>query len=114
MSVSPTGVLPLLAPAWAVLIVSGLLLNSVLHWKAHLPKLVRDILEYGKLREKKATSLLSLPKRCGWACVIYNDIAHHEMQVVHPFLCLGVVLDPEYYYGLFQCCPITTESASSE
>lgn len=66
-SSSLAGVLPLMAPAWVVWITSGLLLNSVVHYKAYLPKLITDIMEYGKLRKKTrgpaAFNLFSLPKR---------------------------------------------------
>ena len=67
-SSSLTGVLPLMAPAWAVWIITGVLLNSVVHYKAYLPTLIIDIMEYGKLRKETTRgttpfNLLSLPKR---------------------------------------------------
>lgn len=64
---SLTGVLGLLAPAWVMWIVTGLLLNAVVQCKKNLPEIVRDVMEYGKLREgsrQKAFSLaLNVPKR---------------------------------------------------
>lgn len=66
-SSSLTGVLPYMAPAWLAWILSGLLLNSVVHWKSSLPKFMRDIMEYGKLRNRIQTTggwkWDSLPKR---------------------------------------------------
>lgn len=64
---SLTGVLPFMAPAWLAWIVSGVLLNLVVDYKAYLPSLIVDIMEYGKVRGRRrpeaAVNLLSLPKR---------------------------------------------------
>lgn len=64
---SLTGILPFMAPAWLGWIVSGLLLHSMVDYKHYVPKLLLDILEYGKVRgggrSAGAVSLLSLPKR---------------------------------------------------
>lgn len=70
-SSSLTGVLPYMAPAWLAWIFSGLLLNSLVHWKSYLPKLITDVMEYGKLRNRTQTTggwrWDSLPKRLqGW------------------------------------------------
>ena len=58
------GVLPYVAPAWISLILAGLLLNSVLQCKSLLPRMVTDVMEYGKLRDTaRGASFLSVPKR---------------------------------------------------
>lgn len=53
--------------SWLLWIVAGLLLNGVVHWKHLLPALVREVMEYGKLRLGESKSglgyLLTVPKR---------------------------------------------------
>ena len=63
---SLTGVLILLAPAWVLWILTGVLLNAGLSIKSHLPVIVRSVMEYGKVKKtsRKETILNgTLPKR---------------------------------------------------
>ncbi len=77
-----TGVLQFMGPAWVAWIVAGLLLNSLVSCKHHLPKLITDIMEYGKLRNRnrrtKASflSMLSVPKR--QVLVLFSNHAHYS------------------------------------
>lgn len=62
----------LLAPSWLVWIAAGILLHTVVKWKRFLPRVLRDVLEYGKLRSESSVDVavgkpisrfLSVPKR---------------------------------------------------
>ena len=76
MEASQTGVLQFMVPAWIAWIVAGLVLNSLVTCKPHLPKFITDIMEYGKLRKKGAKTnflnWLSVPKRQGLILITSN------------------------------------------
>ena len=62
---SLTGFLGLLAPAWLLLIITGVVFHTVVSLKTSLPRIVRDVLEYGKVKQKpqKVIFDLCVPKR---------------------------------------------------
>jgi len=60
------GVLSLLAPAWVVWILAGIILNAGLSIKPYLPGLVRSMMEYGKVKKSSRKESIfdgTLPKR---------------------------------------------------
>ena len=62
-------VMDLLVPSWLLCISAAIVLHILVQWKQSLPLVLRDVLEYGKLRKEVSNSVsnwrlgfLSVPK----------------------------------------------------